>query len=295
MLRWLSLHAPEFDVFHVHYGRGIVPFLPVSLLLRRSATVFLQPHGMLDRTQGLRGWLDVCVTRRHLTRAARVFVLHPHEQAMILGIAPSARCAIVPKGVRLPEDLPAWQGPSMGSKTVLFLARLHPRKRVLTFISAARLLRSRRNDVRFRIVGPDGGDLTRARAQVRQLDLDGCIEFAGRVSQPEALREYAQADVYVLPTEDENFSISVLEALMVGTPSVVIRTTRNLDVLRAADAVEISAADPQAISLAVENLLDHPGLCLQRSRNGQKLIRDQLNIARVVDLLEAHYRQDVHP
>jgi glycosyltransferase involved in cell wall biosynthesis len=291
MLQWLYQHAQEFDLFHVHYARGLIPLLPVGLLLRLRAKVYLQPHGMLDRTTGVRGWLDLLVTRRHLARARHVFALQPFEQNALKKIASTAHCSILPNGLPHLAGTPIWRAPVSEPRTVLFLGRLHPRKRVLTFVAAANILLSRRTDLTIRIVGPDGGDEQEARRQVIKLGMEKHVEFAGPVTRLAALEEFAGAAVYVLSTENENFSISVLEALMIGTPTVVTASTHNLDTLSAADAVEVSQPDPQSLACAIERLLDDPGLCARRSKNGRKLIDEQLNIRRVVDLLESHYMQ----
>ena len=289
MVMWLQDHAQDFDLFHVHYARGLVPYLPVELLVVKGARIFLQPHGMLDRTTGPRGWLDRFVTRRHLAGAQQVFALQPFEQAALKAISPSARISILPNGLPHIANAPVWRATAAGARTVLFLGRLHPRKRVLAFLEAAGILLAQRADVAFRIVGPDGGQEAQARRRVIEMGIDKHVQFVGAVSRQAALEEYAGAAVYVLPTESENFSISTLEALLVGTPTVVTTSTRNLATLTAADAVEVSQPDAPSLACAIERLLDDPALCERRSKNGRGLIDEQLNIARVVDLLESHY------
>jgi glycosyltransferase involved in cell wall biosynthesis len=161
---------------------------------------------------------------------------------------------------------------------------------VLTFLSAAEMLLARYPGLRFRIVGPDAGDEERARRQVRVAGLGHAVEFVGPVSREQALQEYAGAAAYVLPTENENFSISVLEALMVGTPTVVTASTRNLDVLRSADAVQVSSPDAEGLAAAIAKLLDDPALCAERSVRGRDLVLKHFTIENVVDHLEEHYR-----
>ena len=101
----------------------------------------LQPHGMLGNVAGIRGVVDRLWVRRALENASVVLALQDHERRQLERLAPGARIRILPNGI------PAGSSPGRADrnghhpKTVLFLARLHPRKRVLAFIEMARLLR----------------------------------------------------------------------------------------------------------------------------------------------------------
>jgi len=166
---------------------------------------------------------------------------------------------------------------------------LHPRKRVLDFVAAARILLSQGRDIKFRIIGPDDGDEKLAREAVQRYAIDDKVEFCGPLPHNQVLQEFAEARVYVLPSIDEPFSISVLEALMVGTPVVVTKRFHNISLLKKYNAVEISDPEPGSIANAIEKLLKNRSLSIQRSMAGQKLVKQELTIERVVDRLEGYY------
>jgi glycosyltransferase involved in cell wall biosynthesis len=74
------------------------------------------------------------------------------------------------------------------------------------------------------IAGPDeGGHRRELEALARTLSIAHCVKFAGPVAEYEKWRWYQHADVFVLPSFTENFSVSVAEALASGLP--VITTT----------------------------------------------------------------------
>ena len=292
LLKWLFLHWSEFDFFYIHYARGFIPMLPVELLYLVKAKYYLQPHGMLDRVNGVRSWIDIFFTKKHIKHAEKVFALHASERRGIKELVPDAQISILPNGIRIDKDFPAWKGLGKYPKIILFLGRLHPRKRVLTFIDVAKLLLAKRSDLKFRIVGPDGGDELEARKKVETSGIEKFVEFVGPVHHDMVYHEYANAAIYILPTEYENFSISVLEALMVGIPTIVTTTTLNLGILDSSNAVYVSEPDASSLGEAIETLVDHPEMCFTQSKNGKILINKQLNISHVVDILEEHFNEE---
>lgn len=290
MLFWLARHGGKFDVFHISHPRELIPILAAELVMRRfPARVLLQTHGMLDRMEGPRKWVDALIVRRHLTEAAGVIVLQEDEDRIVGQIAPNSKRHIIPNGINLEPSFPLWSVENFTSPVILFLARLHPRKRVLDFVHAAKDVLAFLPHARFRVVGPDGGDESRARALARDLGLTEKMDFVGPVSRTQALQEFASAAVYVLPSDAEPFATSVVEALAVGTPVVVTNTTCNLGLLLKWDAVEVVDLHAHSIALGIINLATHRELCLTRSENGRKLIREELAIQKTVGLLEKIY------
>jgi glycosyltransferase involved in cell wall biosynthesis len=288
---WLKKHSQEFDVFHIHYARGFTPWAQTEILIRSKAKVFLQPHGMLDRVSGIRKWLDIFITKRHLARAAQVFVLQGYESKIIQKIQKFVQVSIIPNGIDMNSDLPVWRGEENPCPVILFLGRLHPRKRVIEFIKAGYQLIQKYPQIQMRIVGPDGGEEVLARSYIND---HGCIEkfiFVGPVKHEEALKEFSNAKIFVLPTNEENFSLAVLEALAIGVPTVVTDTTHNLNVLTEYDAVEVSCPDALSLAKSIDKLLSDPLLRLKRSENGKKTIEQKLSIQRIVDLIEGHYQE----
>jgi glycosyltransferase involved in cell wall biosynthesis len=74
------------------------------------------------------------------------------------------------------------------------------------------------------IAGPDEqGTLKRLREQVRRLGLEGSVTFGGPLYGEERATVMASADVFVLPTRNENFGLVVAEALACGIPVITTK------------------------------------------------------------------------
>ncbi len=107
---------------------------------------------------------------------------------------------------------------------------------------------------------------------------------------PEHVRErLAKATVFVLPSVDEPFPMTVLEALSVGTPTVVTDSCHIAADLEARGAVAVSTAPASQLAEAVFDLLNDPGRRALMGDAGRAAIRDAYGIGPVVDELEIAY------
>lgn len=101
------------------------------------------------------------------------------------------------------------------------------------------------------------------------------------------LAELRRAHVYVLPSVDEPFPMSVLEALSVGTPAVV--TASNGLARDIADASAGRVVDGAAgLAPAVRELLD-PAVNEKASAAARKLAAEAFSMEAVLDTLLAVY------
>ncbi len=263
------------DAAHLH-----VPWDPVCLQLARIARRARVPyvvgiHGMLDdwcmEQKPLKKRLYLAVAgRRMLERAAAVHVTAEAEGAQSSRWYPRGRPVVLPLIFDLAqyESLP---GPALarrkfgsafggdGRPVLLFLSRLHPKKRVELLIEAAAALAAEELDVSVLIAGtgePAYEQSLRERAARR---VAGRVEFLGFVSGREKVSLYEAADVFVLPTSQENWGFVLLESLACGTPVI---TTRGVDIwseLQGSGAAIIVEQTAAGVAAAVAGLIrDRP-------------------------------------
>jgi glycosyltransferase involved in cell wall biosynthesis len=295
---WLRRHVGDFDVVHIHFARGWMPVRAAQIAIGRGILTFLQPHGMLGRQpegllgriDGLRGLIDRVWIRRILDDSAGVFSLQQHEDNEIERVTSHARLLRLPNGTSLPTRVEAWAAVNLANPVVLFLARLHPRKRVLAFLEMARILRSRGVAAHYRIVGPDGGDLARAQRLVRTYGMQDEVIFVGKIQGEAIIREYLGSSVYVLPAVNEPFAMTILEALSLGVPTVVTSACYNAAMLEENGAALVSSPEPQMLANSVERVLCEPALAQSLSTAGRRLlIQEELTVDGVAKRLEKYY------
>lgn len=289
LVAWLEKHADNFDVVHVHFAREWIPIRAAQIAIGRGIPTFLQSHGMLGRTEGVRNLIDRLWVKRILESATGVFCLQRREAYELEHIAANARILELPNGIVLSQRAKAWPADNPANPVVLFLSRLHPRKRVLAFVEMARILRDEGVPASYRIVGPDGGDLRRARQLSREYDLQERVAFVGTLEGEAVTREFLNSDVYVLPAVNEPFPMTVLEALSLGIPTVITNSCFVAPMLEENEAVLVSSPEPEMIANAVRRIIYEPGLTTRLSKAGRRLIKEKLTIERVTERLENYY------
>ena len=281
--------ATRLDVVHIHFAREVIPASTAAATRSLGIPTVLQPHGMLGNVSGIRGVVDRLWVRRALENASVVLALQDHERRQLERLAPGARIRILPNGI------PAGSSPGRADrnghhpKTVLFLARLHPRKRVLAFVEMARLLRDGGVDCRYVIVGHDAGDRAEAERCVSALGLSDSVMFVGGVPASEVAKWYEAADVYVLPAVDEPFGLTVLEAMRAGVPCIVTNACGIAETLGHAGAALVADPEPRSLARSVMRILNDQSLARQLSEAGLTTIEHEFNLSSVVDRLYRYY------
>ncbi|MHA0036118.1 glycosyltransferase [Deinococcus sp. PESE-13] len=291
--KWLRRHLPEFHVVHVHFAREIFPVTVAQMAWQAHVPYVLQPHGMVSSNGGLRDVVDLLWTRRLLRDAGAVAALQDVEEQALAKLEARAHIVQVPNGMSIiPQESVSSARRQGEAPIILFLARLHPRKRVLDFVRMAAQLTQQGRDLRFRVVGPDGGEREAAEELVRELGLQARFVFTGALAPAQARHEMQAASIYVLPSVEEPFPMTVLEALSLGTPVVGTSTLHIRDLLVRADAVQIAdpaLEAPKGLAQAVATLLDDPTRSRAQATHGQRLMSSHLTLDRVAERLEEAY------
>lgn len=137
------------------------------------------------------------------------------------------------------------------------------------------------------VVG-DGDDRARLEARVRDAGLANAIHFAGLVSQQQLRRHFAEAQVFVLPSEGEGFGIVFLEAMRAGRPCIAARGAGEEIVLDGITGRVIHGRHEEALTRTLTHLLRDPQLCDLMGRAGRRRFEEQYSADRFGErLLEA--------
>jgi len=120
-----------------------------------------------------------------------------------------------------------------------------------------------RSDVLLLLVGDGGMDIhdceTSLRSFVAEHELESHVRFAGSVDDVE--RYLQAADLFVFPTENEAFGISLIEAMSCALPAVTTAAGGVVDVATDDhDALCIPAGDDEALQAGLERLLSDRAL-----------------------------------
>lgn len=126
--------------------------------------------------------------------------------------------AVIPNGIDVPEFVQA--SPLQQERVLLALGRIHPKKGFDILTRAWAQVMSAFPDWQLRIIGPaEAGHDEELRSLARSLGLSR-FSVEGPVYGPAKNAILRDADLFVLPSLNENFGLTVAEALAVGTPVI---------------------------------------------------------------------------
>lgn len=256
--------ASEANVAHLHTPWYLGNVQLAKLFGRIELPYVLSVHGMLDhysmQQKALKKRLFLTLFgRRLLTNATAVHFTADDEQAQALNYAPvGSRSRVLPCLVDL-QALNRLPGPEIARKAfpairedafnILFLSRLHPKKGVDLLIEAIARIKPDIPGVQLLLAGPgDAAYIDYLRGLVHQRKVEECVEFLGMVQGDVKTSLYQAADVFVLPTRQENFGLVLVEAMACGTPVI---TTRGTDIWR-----EVERGGGRIVELSAEAIAD---------------------------------------
>jgi glycosyltransferase involved in cell wall biosynthesis len=258
----------RFDVAQIY---GLYDWLgPATGLFcrRRGRPYVVEPMGMfrpIVRNLALKR-LYHGVLGNSLVAGARFLIATSSQERRELiagGVAPS-RIVVRRNGIDLPEKLPRrgefrrqWNI-SQDARVVLFLGRVVSKKSPDLLIDAFSRWHGKSGNENSVLViaGPAEGDgfLPQLKTIAQQMNLDESIRFVGPLYEAAKWQAYRDADVFVLPSQNENFGNTAAEAAACGTPVVVTDQCGVAPFV--GNAGLVVHHDPRAIELALAQVLE---------------------------------------
>ena len=185
----------------------------------------VSPHGMLapaalafSRLKKQAFW--ALLQGRVIRGASCLHATSEQEYEEIRGLGLTNPVATIPLGIDLPGVIaPLAAGPAL-ERVVLSLGRIHPKKGLSRLVQAWSKVEAGYPGWRLKIVGPaELGHDNELRALAVALGLTR-ISIEDPVYGEAKTIAYQDAAVFVLPTLNENFGLTVSEALAAGTPVI---------------------------------------------------------------------------
>ena len=173
-----------------------------------------------------------------------------------------------------------------GRKVIGMVAEFSDYKDFPTFIRAAQLLLSHRNDVVFVAVG-DGKNFESCRSMV--FPGEKWIRFLGQRTDVDSV--VSQMDVGVLCTFSEGLSNSIMEFMAAGKPVVVTGGGGSSELIVDGEHGFLTpVSQPAAVAAKIEFLLDNPEAARQMGRESRKRIQHQFSLEALSDKTAQIYR-----
>ena len=282
LLRWLSQHASEFDLAHIHALFSPVSTAAATICRQRNLPYILRPLGTLDpsdlqKKRRLKQIYATLLERPNLAGAAGIHFTSPQEAKISERFGTHAPDLVIPLGVKLlmmptkgrarakwgiPDDQPL----------VLFMSRIDPKKGLNLLIPALERLATEGLNFHFVLAGtnPQDPDYEKQiQERVKASPLSSRTTITGFVTGELKAALLQDADLFVLPSYYENFGIAVAEAMVAGTPVVISDQVHIWEEVKDAEAGWVSPCEVDSLTQRLREALQDVGEQKRRGANAQ--------------------------
>ena len=304
MYRFLKHHIHEYDVVHMHgiwHFGSLAPFL-----IPNNAVKVITIHGLLDKwAVAHHKWKKDIVTllyqKRILGKADLIQINNTDEEEDVvryLGHKPK-NMVIVPNGMKLEEytNLPAKgafrlkHNISPDQQLVLFMARLNIKKGLDLLLPAFKQIEKQIPNAVLVLAGPDDGYQQETEAFIRKNKLENRIKLVGMLTDTVKKEALADADLFVLPSYSEGFSIAVLEAMTSGVPALVSDRVGFGDYIKRYDAAYLTPLNSDGVAKGLLKILQDKAYGQEIAKRAFKMVTENFDIRVVANQLLEEYKK----
>ena len=302
----LARRLGEFDVVHDNQclGRGLLGMMddgwPLVATLHHPITVDRDLELAHARTRRrrvtLRRWYGFLKMQSEVARQlpSIVTVSESSRRDIVAQMGVDAeRLSVVPVGVDHLRFKPLPHVPRVPGRVMTTASADVPLKGLVPLLEAMAKVRTER-PAELVVIGKPRRE-TRVGETIERLNLHGAVRFVSGVSDAEIVRLYAEAEVAVVPSLYEGFSLPAIEAMACGVP-LVATTGGALPEVVGTDGdtgLLVPPGDPGALAQAIGLALDEPGLRERLGRAGRSRVLERFTWRRTAEGTADLYRRQL--
>ncbi|HEX6349797.1 MAG TPA: glycosyltransferase family 4 protein [Candidatus Dormibacteraeota bacterium] len=288
------LSAHEFDLVHASFWFSSLDFDLPKTCRRLGIPLVATFHVAFDSRFSVWGGLTSAAYRLYaptLSRCDRVIVFGDAQRGVLaqLGV-PERALRVLPNGVDVERYRP---GPSdwkqrLGAtgQLFVFMGRVDAEKGVDALLRAFLALDPPAGS-RLAIVG-HGSERGRLQRQYR----DPRVVFTGHIADADhRIGILRAADAFILPSQVEGLSLSMLEAMACGVATVATDVGGDGDALRGAGLLLDPSHLAEQLELALRTLIDMPWLAPQLGAQARRRAVERFSLASNLDALVDLYSE----
>jgi glycosyltransferase involved in cell wall biosynthesis len=286
LARWLKAHIRNYDIVNIHGLFSYPNSIAAHIAYRAGVPFVIRPCGMLDPWCLKQGRIKKSAylklfDKNLLRHAAAISFTTEEEAKLAYRVKHQSNGVVIPLGVKLIEDGSQKQEdfPFPGDKKIiLFLSRLDQKKGLDLLLPSLVRLGDARDDFLCVIAG--SGDETyeaKIKAEVKTKKLEDVVWLSGFVKGNQKYQLLKRAHCFVLPSYQENFGISVVEAMSAGCPVIISDQVNIHREVSDSCAGRVVRCDVDEIFSALDELLSDEAMRQKMGINGQKLVQEKYN------------------
>ena len=300
---WIRRNIREYDLVHIHAFFSYVTVPLVHYAKKHKVPYIIRPSGELNtwslkESRIKKGLYWSLIGRRCLNAATALHLTSEDERVAAQHLAPGTPSVVIPLGTDTftEEEFPARgrfrkKYPMLDQKLlIVFLSRSDHKKGLdLLFPAISALAIGRDN---FAVVIAGSGE-REYEARVHDLVLAHGLKekviFTGFVQGQDKIDLLRDADVFVLPSYDENFGLAVIEAMAVGVPVVISNNVGIHHEVTEYGAGLVTSCESGEIAHALGTLLEDGSRRRMMGQNAKTLVQKQFAWGKVATQLVELY------
>jgi glycosyltransferase involved in cell wall biosynthesis len=291
--RWLRNRLDSADqrpeVVHIHGLFSHVTISAARMCRDRRIPYVMRPAGGLGEycmAQGNRlgkKLLYNMFVKSDLAGSVFIHATSFREKNELKTLVTATPIRVVPHGVTIPDDQEIATALAefhlkypqfAGKRFFIYLSRIAAKKRLDLLLRAVAEDWFAQENFNLVIAGPDAGYQAEAERLATRLRIRERVHFLGFIEGPLKMGALAAADLFILPSEDENFGLAAMEAMAHGTPvllSTGVDSHHYSDTAKAGLTVE---PDAKEVSKGIRVLLTEDLEAM--GRRGREYAREHL-------------------
>jgi len=304
MYQYLKTHIKEYDVIHMHgiwHFGSLAPFL-----LPNNAVKVITIHGLLDTWAVAHSkWKKQLVTllyqKRLLGKADLIQINNKDEEQDViryLGYKPK-NMVIIPNGMKVSEyaNLPEKglfrkkHQIAPDQQMILFMGRLNIKKGLDLLLPAFLKVHTKIPDAILVLAGPDDGYQAETEAFIRKNNLGEKIKLVGMLTDTLKKEALSDADMFVLPSYSEGFSIAVLEAMTSKVPTLVSDRVGFGDYIKKYNAAYLTPLNSDGVAEGLLKILQDKTYAENLIKSAYRMVTENFDIKVVANQLLEEYKK----
>lgn len=276
------IHSFEYPIFLTDYLTQKKPFFKAPLVISAHGSIHQFtgfPNNILKKIHNkfMRKYIDNVSLFLASTNAEK-------NHLVKYGISEN-KLAVLPLGVTIPNIS---RNPSE-KFSVVYVGRLTITKNIELLIEAISLCK--RNDFILIIAGQDFGMLNKLKKLIKKHGLEKRIIFKGRITENEKIKLFSESTIFVHPSLEDVFSLSLVEAAGMGIPSIAFDVEANSEILSNNCGIIVKNSNVLSLANSIDYLLEHENERNEISKTASNLIPKKYDWNNTVKILEQFYFQ----
>lgn len=297
----------EFDIIHIHGIWHYPCFIAAKIARREKIPYIITPHGALEpwclEYKRFKKKIYYKLAQEKQLRDAAIIHAITRQEANNIGkLIPRARVMVVPNGVDLPERLNDEEKKLYehkyeylsGKKTILFLGRIHPKKGLDILIRAYAIAKKAGIGHILVIAGPDEvGWKKTLRRIADEAGVEDSVFFIGFIEGKEKQYVLETADIFIMPSHSEGFSVAILEAMSFSKPVIITKGCNFPEIEKEGAGIVVDPTEEE-IAKAIIRMASDVELARYMGDNARNLIINEYTWDKIASRTIQMYKEAIN-